>query len=114
MEQETPPERATGLGASRIPGGLAVSGAIDIATWPALADLLRDLAVSATTGEIVLDLSGVTFIDSHGTEMIARLARDLGQGRRLVVRGAPPPMLRIADILHLDREPRLAIEAPSA
>jgi anti-anti-sigma factor len=115
MEQPTPLEQTDGFGVSRIPGGLAVSGAIDMATWAALAGVLGDLAGGdAAAGEVVLDLTEVTFIDSHGVELIAQAARGLDGGRRLVVRGAPLPMLRIADILHLDQEPRLAFEGPPA
>ena len=109
MEHKTPLDRADRFGTSRIPGGLALSGTIDLATWPALAEALGSVA-ACEAPEVVLDLSGVGFVDSHGVSLIVDSARGLGPARRLLVRGAPPTMLRIADVLNLRREPRLRIE----
>jgi anti-anti-sigma factor len=95
------------LGLSTVPSGTAtaVSGEVDPVTWTALQNALR--GVAATVGprqEIVLDLSELEFIDAHGVGLIAQAARELGPARRLVLRGAPQVLLRIAEVLGLDAE----------
>jgi anti-sigma B factor antagonist len=48
---------------------LRVAGQLDLATADDLADRLRDV-LDARTGSIVLDLSGVDFIDSSGLSVL--------------------------------------------
>lgn len=92
-------------------GGLAVSGEADVATWPALSNALRRIADTVDEGEDArLDLTGLSFIDGHAVGLIALAARRLGRSRRLLVRGAPPTLLRIAEILDLDHEPGLVLQ----
>jgi anti-anti-sigma factor len=92
-------------------GGLAVSGEADVATWPALSNALRRLADTVAEGpDARLDLTGLSFIDGHAVGLIALAARRLGRSRRLLVRGAPPTLLRIAEILNLDHEPGLVLQ----
>jgi anti-anti-sigma factor len=100
-------------GLSLVPAadGMAVSGEVDANTWAPFSNALRGLAERAADGrEVVLDLTGLSFIDGHGAGLLARTARALGPSRRLVLHGAPPTLLRIAEILQLDREPGLRIE----
>lgn len=99
-------------GLSLVPaaGGMAISGEVDVNTWAALSNALRGLAERAADGQqVVLDLAGLSFIDGHGVALIARTARALGPSQGLVLHGAPPTLLRIAEVLHLDREPRLVV-----
>ena len=53
----------------RAPGGVSVTGASDLATAPRL-DELEDVH-----GPLLLDLQGVTFIDSSGIAALVRLHR---------------------------------------
>ena len=96
-----------------IEDGLALSGDVDVATWDTLAEALE--RASEGPGErarVVVDVSEVSFIDGHGAGLIARAAHRLAPDRTLVVRGAPPEMLRVADLLRLMDQPGLLIEAP--
>ena len=58
---------------SRPDGGteLKIVGELDVATAPQLTEALRDLQ----GGEVVLDLSELTFLDSCGTRALLELAR---------------------------------------
>ena len=58
---------------SRPDGGtqLKIVGELDVATAPRLTEALRDLRA----GEVVLDLSELTFLDSCGTRALLELAR---------------------------------------
>jgi anti-anti-sigma factor len=99
-----------GLSTVPRPSGLAVAGEVDVATWATLANALRR-AVEATGGTlVVLDLAGLRFIDGHGVALIVEAARALDPPRRLLLRGAPRSLLRIADVLRLEREPGIVVE----
>jgi anti-anti-sigma factor len=76
-------------------------GEIDLATAPTVALVLEDLR---TTGfrQVVLDLKGVTFIDSSGMRMVveARAAAER-DGAHLTVLPGPPPVQRSFDMTGL-------------
>jgi anti-anti-sigma factor len=61
------------------------TGEVDVAMANAMAAQL-DRAVESFTGEVTVNLSGVTFLDSTGLYMLVRAhAALMGRGRRLVV-----------------------------
>jgi anti-sigma B factor antagonist len=62
----------------RVGGGilLAVRGEVDMATAPAMGDAVRD---RLRQGPVVLDLSGVGFMDSSGVRMLDALAREAAE-----------------------------------
>lgn len=83
-----------------------VSGELDAATAPRLvAELPDDLASWAT---VVVDLSGVSFLDSSGAKALVDIDRRC-QGR-LFVRSPQPAVGRVLEILGLDHltRPRAA------
>jgi anti-anti-sigma factor len=53
---------------------LSVRGELDIATAPRLEE-----AAAATTGRLVVDLTGTTFLDSTGLRSLIALAKDDGR-----------------------------------
>jgi anti-sigma B factor antagonist len=53
---------------------LSVSGELDVATVGILRDEVRDVLTEAP-GQVVLDLTGTTFIDSTGSRELARAAK---------------------------------------
>lgn len=66
----------------------------------AAADVLRRAVAAAQpdpeTGSIVLVLAGVTFLDSTGiATLLALRAEAATRGRRLVLRGAGPRLMRL-------------------
>lgn len=91
-------------GAARVDGGGAwpvvrLRGEIDLANVQALSKVAEDAVTNHDAG-LVVDLSGVTFLDSTGLRLLFRLARRLGdrqQSLRLVV----PEGARIARVLDL-------------
>jgi GAF domain-containing protein/anti-anti-sigma regulatory factor len=90
--------------------GMAIAGAVDLDAWAALSNALRRLIEVAEGSEVVVDLAKLDFIDGRGVGMLAHAAWALGPSRRMVLRAAPPMLLRIAETLRLDREPSLVIE----
>jgi anti-anti-sigma factor len=67
---------------------LACTGELDLATVPAFEDALRRARAGGRT--IILDLSGLGFIDSRGLATILAFDRDLREsgGRLTIVRGS--------------------------
>ena len=104
--------RSLDRGAGAAVTGMAVSGEIDVASWAPLAAALRRAVARAGRGQqVLLDLTELAFIDGHGVGLIVEAARALGPARRLLLRGAPPSLLRIAEVLRLEREPLRFVDA---
>jgi len=69
-------------------GVVRASGELDIGGAPAMRNALRQAFDSGAT-EVVLDMGGVTFMDSTGLRELLRVTSD---GRRLVLRRVPGPV----------------------
>ena len=89
---------------------LLVEGEVDAATAPALDAAFRALdaprpgAAHPAPSVVVVDLSGVTFLDSSGLSvLIATHKRLRFDGRSLAVTGARPSVRRLFAISGLDR-----------
>jgi anti-anti-sigma regulatory factor len=67
--------------------GFSVEGTVDVTSRSGLAAALSAAQQGADT--IHVDLSRVEFIDMEGLRIIARAARDLGEGRLLVLERVP-------------------------
>ncbi len=80
------------------PGEFEVSGEIDAHSAPALAQHLAAQSAS----KLVLDLAGVTFMDSSGLSVVVNL-RQLGLtgGPDLVIRRPSRPVVRLFEITGL-------------
>lgn len=77
---------------------LALSGELDIASVPALADRIEALGRQAV--RLVLDLTEVEFFDSAGVRLVDRLARDCAR-RGGCLRLVAPPGNRARRVLEL-------------
>jgi anti-anti-sigma factor len=86
--------------ATRIGGAnaIAVAGELDMETAPQLGEEV-ELAVWSTVGAFVLDLSGVTFLDSSGLHALLRARAYLAREDRPLVLVCPPgPARRVLDL----------------
>jgi anti-anti-sigma factor len=82
---------------------LAVSGEIDLSVSAHLADIVIDCASRTDASDIVIDLSGVSFIDSTGLGALITIrlaARERGQ--RLVLQSPTPHVAEVLAITGLD------------
>jgi anti-sigma B factor antagonist len=83
---------------------VCVAGEVDVATASAMAAQL-DRAVEGFTGEVTVNLSGVTFLDSTGMYTLVRThAALMGRSRRLVVAEpavAATRLFEVAGVLEL-------------
>lgn len=81
---------------------LTLGGELDLATVPRLQEQL-DRAVRGR-GAVVIDLSGLRFIDSSGLHMLVRAERQLhASGGQLVLVRGPRAVRRVFELTGLDR-----------
>jgi anti-sigma B factor antagonist len=77
---------------------VSIAGELDIATVPRVTAALQDEPV-AIAGAVVVDLSGVTFMDSTGLAALMTLQRDVGaRGGRLVIVCPEGPARLVFDV----------------
>ncbi len=78
-------------------------GEIDLAAGPSLARAF-EIVTEASAGDVVVDLSKVTFFNSTGVSFLLRLERHLtASGHRLRVVGAARDTARLLRLTGLDR-----------
>lgn len=92
--------RASGDAAARI---VSLHGEVDLRSSPKLrADLLEHVA--ARPQRLVLDLTGVTYMDSSGVGTLVEIKRHIEQARgKLVLIGLQPRVRSVFEITRLDR-----------
>jgi len=80
---------------------LALSGELDVITAPDLALELDELAAEACP-RVLLELSGLSFVDSAGVSVLVK-ARHAAQatGRRLILRNATEQVHQVFSVLGL-------------
>jgi len=81
---------------------VSVTGEVDLATAPALEQTLL-AAAEDRTGELIVDLTGCSFLDSRGLRaLLATRARLEPSNRRLALVVSNPSVLKIFQITQCD------------
>ena len=80
---------------------VAVEGELDLASAPKLKWALADV-LGAGCRQLVLDLSGVTFIDSTALGVLVGVHRSLDAGVRMGIACSHPDVLNIFELTGLD------------
>lgn len=78
-----------------------LSGELDLSTSKALEEALS--AELPGDGDLVLDLAGLTFLDSTGLKLILETAARIDGLGRLVLQDVRPEVLRVLRIAGVDR-----------
>jgi anti-anti-sigma factor len=79
-------------------GRIVVTGEVDQSTAPALEEAISQ-AATICTGDLVLDLAGVTFLDSGGMNVFVRCSKPLAEaGRQLVLLHPQPSVQRALEV----------------
>lgn len=83
---------------------VGVSGELDCATAPILEERLVDLLTDQGNLSIVLDLAGMTFVDSTGLSVFVTAYRHLRErDGSLLLRGSSASTRKVLEITGLDR-----------
>ena len=96
-----------GLQIRHIGTTLHVSGEVDIASAPLLAQALQSQPGSV----VCIDMQDVPFIDSSGAHVLIRAAQTLKGTGCLILHGPQPPVARVFEMLGLTRMPNLHLLA---
>ena len=86
---------------------LRVEGEVDLSNAHELAGAIQEACAGGD--EVLIDLSGLTFIDSSGLHAIDRVAATVPGGTPVVLLDVPPRVARLIELLGLDRSRRLAL-----
>jgi anti-sigma B factor antagonist len=81
---------------------VAVTGEIDVASVDMLRDRVLPL-VGKPEPRLIIDLSGVTFMDSTGLSLLVAVRRRLPDGAPLLIVGAAPQIARLFQITSLNK-----------
>ena len=93
-------DRPLSSGASAQSVTVAIIGELDIATVPRFTARMGELERRGHIRELVLDLSGLEFIDAGGLRALTELrSRIEGSGAILVLDGVPAQMRRLIRII---------------
>jgi anti-sigma B factor antagonist len=92
--------------------GLRLSGELDLAAAPRLTDALLDFA--SAKGEVHLDLTEVSFLDSSGLRVILALARSRVDNGSVVLLDPTAAIMRVLEIAGIDEHPAIEIRHASA
>jgi len=74
---------------------------IDAASAIQFKDRMRDLA-NRTAGNVLLDMSQVTFLDSSGLGAVVAVMKLLGPGRKLELAGLTPTVDKVFRLTRMD------------
>jgi anti-sigma B factor antagonist len=94
---------------SDVPGATVhVSGELDMATANDLIEGVRRSLLRGP-GDLTLDLSGLSFMDSTGLLALLDLSKQLEGRGRLIVLSSPRPVARLLQLARADTIPNLVI-----
>ena len=90
------------------PGMLRLDGEIDMHTIPRLEAAFAEL-ISACDGPVSVDMANVTFIDSSGLHLLARVASSLNGTAPLTLVNVPRRVLRVMEIVGMQELPSIEL-----
>jgi anti-anti-sigma factor len=92
-----------------------LSGELDISVAEKTGRKIADAVASSALG-VVVDMSGLEFMDSSGVSMLFSLARQVGSHRQQLRVVAPPgrPVSRVLQIVEFDRAAPVDADVDSA
>jgi anti-anti-sigma factor len=92
-----------------------LSGELDISVAETTGRKIADAVPSSALG-VVVDMSGLEFMDSSGVSMLFSLARQVGSHRQQLRVVAPPgrPVSRVLQIVEFDRAAPIDVDVESA
>ena len=92
------------------PRGFRLAGELDLAGEPTLTEALG--AEIGRDGDLTLDLSALTFIDSVGVQALIKTAEDLRERGRLILQAPGKTVRKVFELMRLDTVPNLQVDVP--
>jgi anti-sigma B factor antagonist len=91
--------------------GASLYGELDLSSYEKVSEALAPLFDA--TGDVTLDLSGLTFIDSSGIRVFIRLRTALGDRGRLILRRPNAHLARVFAVSGFDQLGIVVEEVPA-
>ena len=96
------------------PSLVVLRGELDMGTAP-VAQQKLDAATVSGSGDVVVEMSEVEFIDSFGLGVLVDATERLrSAGRDLRLRSVPPKVLRLLELTSLERYLRVDLDDPGS
>lgn len=89
------------------PRGFRLTGEMDMGSKDAFSEAL--ISMTGEEGDLTLDLSALTFIDSTGVQALIKAAENLDKEARLLLHAPGKNVLRVLDLMGIDAVPRVKI-----
>jgi anti-anti-sigma factor len=89
------------------PRSYSVAGELDDSTANLLAEVLRQ--EGRGSGDVVLDMSGVTFMDSSGVHVLL-VGSEWLRGGHLILRNPTPPIDQVFELVDIERVKGIRVE----
>ncbi len=98
------------LAADLVEGRVVLRGELDLATVPAAERAVADALGALEPGApLIVDLSGLRFMDSQGLRLLFTAAVRLPSSSRVVVEGARGQIARVLQIAGVDQHPKITV-----
>lgn len=91
----------------KAPRSFRLTGEMDLASREAFDEAL--VLEIGGDGDLILDLSAVTFIDSSGVQALIKAAENLHERGRLILRSPGKNVLRVFDLMRIDTAPNVQV-----
>ena len=92
------------------PRRFQLAGELDLAGEPTLTEALGEEI--GRDGDLTLELSALTFIDSVGVQTLIKAAEDLKERGRLILQAPGNTVRRVFELMRLDTVPNLQVDVP--
>jgi anti-anti-sigma factor len=89
------------------PRRFRLAGELDIASEAALTQALAE--ETGREGDLTLDLSALTFIDSVGVQVLIKAAEDLQEHGRLILQAPGKTVWKVFELMRLDTVPNVQV-----
>ena len=93
-------------------GVFKLTGELDISNAKEIVELLGPVAKQQ--GDLRLDLSGLSFIDSSGIHAIVKVSKEMTGSRRLLLASPSPTVARALRLVRVDTFPNVEIVEEAA
>jgi anti-anti-sigma factor len=87
--------------------GFRIEGEVDISNAHLLTDALA--AAASAKDDVVLEVSGLAFLDSTGIQALLRAGKAMPTGTNLVLQHPGPLVLNLLKLIRADRMPGLRV-----
>jgi anti-anti-sigma factor len=88
---------------------LHLTGELDAFSAPDVEGRITQALAERASSDVILDLSGLSFMDSTGVHLLIQISHKLPSGGKLIVSEATGSVRRVLELTQLDRMPNIEV-----